>query len=38
MKHKNKEHKSKSARSKAMKRFFEACLETLAASAQIPHF
>jgi hypothetical protein len=30
--------KSKSARSKAMKRFFEACLETLAASAQIPHF
>lgn len=37
MKHKNREHKSKSARSKAMKRFFEACLEILAASEKIPH-
>lgn len=37
MKHKNTVHKSKSARAKAVKRFFEACLEILAASEKIPH-
>jgi hypothetical protein len=42
MNSKNKKNKTKSAepsaRSKAIKRFFEACLEALAASAEFPHF